>query len=345
MRSSSAVAARTTPGPVSTAVGRVDAGDGAEVVEADLDRHRAPGDAGGAAAGWPRRRPGGRARGAASRGGGGRGRRSPRGRWTWAPGPGTTARSSRPRARRPGGRRWPRRAGPAHHALVGRAARSPTVRTPQPLEALEGRWGRRPTGPGPAAGAGRPAPRPAATTFTPSPGSGPRRPTPGLGRLRRQLGDELDGGHADRAGAGRSSASTRGPDRRRRSSARRRAAAGRPVTSRKASSSERASTSGVNEPKIAMHPPADLAVVVVVARHEDGVRAQALGPHRRHAPSAPRTPGPRSWRAATTPRAPVPPTMTGWPRSSGRRSSSTDAKNASMSTWRIVRVTATSTGG
>ncbi len=41
--------------------------------------------------------------------------------------------------------------------------------------------------------------------------------------------------------------------------------------------------------------------------------------------------------AATTPRGPVPPTTTGLPRSSGRRRSSTDTKNASMSTCRITR--------
>ena len=41
--------------------------------------------------------------------------------------------------------------------------------------------------------------------------------------------------------------------------------------------------------------------------------------------------------AATTPRRPVPPTTTGCPRSSGRRRSSHATKNASMSTWRIVR--------
>src|SRR5688500_6133125 len=48
--------------------------------------------------------------------------------------------------------------------------------------------------------------------------------------------------------------------------------------------------------------------------------------------------------AATTPRPPVPPTTTGWPRRAGRRSSSTDTKNASMSTWRIVLVPAGAMG-
>ena len=49
--------------------------------------------------------------------------------------------------------------------------------------------------------------------------------------------------------------------------------------------------------------------------------------------------------ADTTPRPPVPPTTTGRPRSSGRRSSSTETKNASMSTCRIERTTVANASG
>src|SRR5450759_2749730 len=41
--------------------------------------------------------------------------------------------------------------------------------------------------------------------------------------------------------------------------------------------------------------------------------------------------------AATTPRRPLPPTMTGRPARMGSSSTSTDAKNESMSTWRMTR--------
>ena len=80
-----------------------------------------------------------------------------------------------------------------------------------------------------------------------------------------------------------------------------------------------------------------LGVGLVVGRDRDRLRDSAAAPRPRSSPSRRRTCAPRSDAVVTTARGPLPATITGSPRSSGRRCSSTDAKNASQSRWAMTR--------
>ena len=156
-----------------------------------------------------------------------------------------------------------------------------------------------------------------------------------LRRLRRQLGQELGAARRPTEQVSPSSSSTvpadAGGDLGGRSPSRRVA----PPTSRNASSRLERLDQRRDAAEDRHDPPGHLGVVGVVAGQEHGVRAQPPGPHRRHrrvhavgpglvARGGDDTPGARRRRR--------PPAC---PRSSGCRSSSTDAKNASMSTWRM----------
>ena len=166
------------------------------------------------------------------------------------------------------------------------------------------------------------------------PGPGPGRRGLRLGRLRRQLGQELVRRHADRAGepllvehrGGGCAAAIAG------GSPNSRVA---PPTSRNASSRLSGSTSGVTSRKIAITRLRHLGVVGVVAGQEDRVRAQPPGPHRRHRRVHAVGPGLVAGGGDDAPVARARRRPPACPAAPGCRSSSTDTKNASMSTWRM----------
>ena len=111
------------------------------------------------------------------------------------------------------------------------------------------------------------------------------------------------------------------------------------MTSRNASSSDSGSTSGVYRPKMSSTSALASAYACVVARKEHRVPGTAPGAASTASPSARRTAGPRRTpprrRRGARYRRPRPAGRA----SSGRRRSSTDTKNASMSTCRMTRPT------
>ena len=169
-----------------------------------------------------------------------RGRRSPR-RRRCARAPGrSTDRGSRPQAR---SARWLPAAWPSARSRVSRGGVGDVARR---CAARAGAAAPRsapppPTAHRPAGGAGTTITRSAGTTSSPS----------GLHRVRGELGDELRGGHTDRAGDALLVVDL-GPDRARRSRGRLPRRRRAPATSRKASSRLSGSTSGVIERKISM---------------------------------------------------------------------------------------------
>ena len=82
--------------------------------------------------------------------------------------------------------------------------------------------------------------------------------------------------------------------------------------------------------------PADLGVAAVAPGEKDGLAGRAGGPAPTAWPNGRRSARASYVHEATTPRAPAPPTITGLPARDGSSSTSTDAKNASMSMCRMV---------
>ena len=124
-------------------------------------------------------------------------------------------------------------------------------------------------------------------------GPGPGRRSPGLGRLRRQLGQELHPGHPDRTGQAllvEHPLSDRPGDRRA-------VAVEAPdpgdVEERLVEGDRLDQRGQVAEDR--HHPGAHVPVVGVVTGQEHGIGAEPTGPHRRHRRSARRGLGPRSW--------------------------------------------------